>query len=1202
MNFREIFRFEFNYQLRRPSVWLYFFILLAFAFLLMRVAAPTDGSYMNAPAQVALLSVFANLVWLLMAASITGDAAARDIQTRMYPLIYTTPVSKAAYLFGRFFSAFMLHAIVQLAVPLGILLAVFMINTSAGAIETFRLSTYLSVYVFISLPVIFVATAVQFTVAVLNGRTIASYAASILLLFVSQFIGPMVAHFSGKWEIAKLIDLIGIVSLAREMETWTPIQKNTRLVTADSTFLLNRVLWMGVALGWLAFAYLRFQLRQPYPNNWLSRLIKGRKTTSSLPKQVTNKFPDAWLPHSSFVPAFNRTFGFYTHVRQILAIAQASFSQIAKSFAGLTIIALYGLITVVFGATIMQHIDVPLLPTTSQVINLITSPVSSVKTPLVIVPVLLVFYAGELVWREREARINELTDTTPVTEWSLFLGKLLGLGLIIIVWMLTLMLAGILLQLGLGYHNFEIPVYLQTLLGFQFIEYLLFACLVLAIHVCINHKYIGHLLAFGVLGLIAFAPKIGVHHKLLIFGASPAWSYTDIQGFGESVTPWLWFKAYWTGWSLLIIVVASLLWSRGKEEGFIRRLQQAKARFTRATRIVALMAAIFVVASGGYIFYNTNLLNDYQVVSDNKARLGAYEKLYGKYRYIPQPRITGTNLYVDVYPEEERVIIRGTYSLVNYTNTPIDTIHLAVASGVKTKVINFNKPARFILEDAQLGHNSYRLEQPLQPSDSINLNFEVYYQQKGFTNNGVNTAVGKNYTYFTSKDWLPAIGYQPIRELTNARDRQQYGLPPHPAIPALEDKNARLGRPDAERINFNAVVSTTKNQTAVLPGKLQRKWTIGERQYFHYKTDIPIPNDYALFSANYGIYKAQWKGIEIEIFHHPSHTANLSRMVRGIQAALNYGASHFGSYPYKYLRLIERSSQHIGLHAEATTIDYTEGFSYLNIDNKQKGTDLVFAVVAHEVAHQWWGNQLIPARVEGSPLISEGLAVYTEMQVVEETYGQDQLNRLLTTLRKMYEMPHTRASVPLLRASDSFLAYRKGPFALYAMSKYIGKQQMNVALRSFFNKYGGGEPPLPTTLDLYHELKIVTPDSLQTLLHDFFEVNTFWQFKIEQAKAIQTPKGNWQVILDIEVQKQVVHQNGKETVLPMHDWVEIGAFSGSGHETKSMNPIYLQKHQIGSGKQKLIFTVPHKPTRVGVDPHYLLTDPTQQDNSRVIKY
>jgi hypothetical protein len=274
---------------------------------------------------------------------------------------------------------------------------------------------------------------------------------------------------------------------------------------------------------------------------------------------------------------------------------------------------------------------------------------------------------------------------------------------------------------------------------------------------------------------------------------------------------------------------------------------------------------------------------------------------------------------------------------------------------------------------------------------------------------------------------------------------------------------------------------------------------------------------------------------------------------------------------------------------EAATVEYGEGFSLLNPGNGPQELDIVFAVVAHAVARGWWGMQVAPADVEGAGLLSVSLETYSAMRVVEETLGPEHLRRYLLSLREGFGPPRTRAAPPLLRATDSFSYSRKGPFALFAMHEYIGKDRVDDALRSLLKKHGSGVPPLPTSLDLYRELQAVTPDSFQYLLHDLFEKNTFWEFETERATAQQTEAGAWQVTLDVRGRKIVVDEAGVETEVSMDDWIEVGVFDEG-------EP-YLQKHRIGSGKQTITVTVPQKPARAGIDPRHLLSDLGESDNN-----
>jgi hypothetical protein len=49
MKFREIFRFEFRYQLRHVSTWLLFAVFLLFGFMILRMVTLTDETHLNAP-------------------------------------------------------------------------------------------------------------------------------------------------------------------------------------------------------------------------------------------------------------------------------------------------------------------------------------------------------------------------------------------------------------------------------------------------------------------------------------------------------------------------------------------------------------------------------------------------------------------------------------------------------------------------------------------------------------------------------------------------------------------------------------------------------------------------------------------------------------------------------------------------------------------------------------------------------------------------------------------------------------------------------------------------------------------------------------------------------------------------------------------------------------------------------------------------
>ena len=1213
--FAEIFRFELHYQLRHVSTWLLFAIAFLFGFFILRMITLTDDTHLNAPGTIAFFTVFGSVIWVIIGGGIAGEAATRDLQTHMHPFTYTAPVSKFSYLAGRFAGALTLNACILLFLYAGMVLSFYGPGARTGFIGPFRLASYLTNFAFLALPTVLVTTSIQFALAALTGRAISGYIASILIIIFSQFGGTTV-RFLLEWKVlGSLMDLLG-TSIMADMEGWTPLEKNTRLITLEGIWLWNRVLWLTITAASLTITYYKFALTHVGDDSrWRSFFRRRSETkkqklnTTSPPKITTEIIP---------IPTIERPFHFSTNVSQTLAIASASFKMIAKSWGGLTLVALLAIGTGLFATEYMEWFGVPLIARTQEVLTIITPSLNSLRTQWIIIPLLTIFYAGKLVWREREAGTHELTDTMPLRESVMFLGKFLGLSFIIILWVAFLMLAGIINQLVMAYHNFEIDVYLKALFGMQLINYLLFALLVFVLHVFVNQKYIGYIMGICAYAFILFASMIGVEHNLLIYASDTGWSYSDMRGFAPFIKPWLSFKFYWASWALFLGLFATLFWVRNKETQLRLRILQAKHRF-KQHRIILLVAVVLLVASGSFIYYNTNVLHTYLSSADRMQLRAEYERRYGQYEHTPQPALAAVNFQVEIYPEEETAEIRGTYHLINRDKVSISSIYLSTVPLTTMNTISFDQAFTPAVVDDKRGFHIYKLNNPLKPGDSLNMRFHIQIKRNGFSNHGADVSVIGNGSHITSDDWMPAIGYDEDRRVRLAVDREKFALPPRALRPSLYDMQARHDTRHASLIEFEAVVSTAPDQVAVAPGALQRTWVTGGRRYFHYKTNAPINNDYAFFSAKYALHEAEWvpssrtsqdsraasiedeiemEPVLIQIYHHPTHRENVARMMKSAKASLDYYSREFGQYPYSNFRVLERPGAGRGMHADPMTIDYQEGYALMN--PKPGGLDLPYHIMAHEVAHQWWGlAKLVPAAVEGSGFLVESLATYSAMQVVEETLGYDHLQRYLSQMRLEYEVPHSRAAPPLLQANNAFMNYRKGPFALFAMRHYIGQERVNDALRNMLKK-STLEGPLPTTLDFYRELRAITPDSLHYLAHDLFAANTFWELEAEIAKAIPAGEDTWQVSLEVEARKVTVDSIGNETNIPMNDWIEIGVYAPRKKGESSSRVLYLQKHRIASGKQTIIVKVEGRPARAGIDPNHLLIDLELENNTKKV--
>jgi hypothetical protein len=491
-----------------------------------------------------------------------------------------------------------------------------------------------------------------------------------------------------------------------------------------------------------------------------------------------------------------------------------------------------------------------------------------------------------------------------------------------------------------------------------------------------------------------------------------------------------------------------------------------------------------------------------------------------------------------------------------------------------------------VVADEKHGHEIYALDEPLLPGDSMTLSFDVQFEPRGFRNsglrsNGAGQAILENGTYLTSSA-LPTIGYSPMRELWSAADRRKQGLPRQLTLPPPTDIDplATIG-PGA---TFDAIVSTDADQVAVAPGELRRTWTEAGRRYFHYVSDVPISGMHVFFSANYAVHREQWQDVDVQVFLHPGHTKHVERLLRGVRAALDYYSAQFGRYPYRFLQVVEQPGNFFGMGVDGSGV-ITGGEGFFLLDPQREGLDAIFEVVGHEVGHQWWGMQLKAAFTEGGGVISEGLAWYSTMQLVKHTKDREALRQLMSFMREPNPWPPIRTGLPLLRAMDPWANYRKGPYAMYALAEYVGEDRVNGALRTLVEKKTSS---LATTLDMYRELQAVTPDSLQSLLGDLFERNTFWTFDTKSASAVQTATGEWQVTFEVDAHKVHADSAGSETEVPINDMIEMGIFAPAQPGQILGKPLYLQKHRVRTGTQTITITVKERPARGGIDPYSLL--------------
>lgn len=1172
----EVFRFEIDYRLRQPSSLVYAAILLGIPFLMMH-AINGSSQLLNAPEMVMTASMILGNLGILVSAAIFGDAAARDVSSRMYSLFYTSPLRESDYIIGRYLGALVVNAVLLLGIPLGLLLASVMPYLDPGKFGPPQIAAYVQAYFLVLLPNLVLIGACMFSAAVFTRRSLATYASGIAVFVVTIVIGDLTNSLSPR--LAALADPLGSTSIQSVMRSWVPAERNVRLIGWPQIVLWNRALWIAVASGVIAWTAARFRFKHPVNiarRGWWQRpgvADTAPDRISAIDLQET-AFADEGKP---------RSFTFEARVRQTLEVAVRSWREIAATPASLVILAGTLVFVFAFGWDVGTEVyGTSTWPVTQLVAGTV---LSGAVAP--IMAMLIAIFAGELVWRERDRGMSDITSVTPVSNAVAIGGRFLALVGMLIVLQAVLAGAGMLLQAVRGYHHYEPLVYLKLLFGVKLVDYVLLAALAMTVHVVVNNKYVGHLLVLTFVVFKTFAGLVGLRHNMLIYGSDPGWIWTDFNGIAPFVSGFVWFKVYWAAWALLLSVITSLFWIRGSEQGLGRRIALARQRLNRSTLRFASAAAVLVVSLSGFVFYNTNVLHVYESPDVQMERQAEYERKYKRFEDVPQPALTSAKLNVEMYPSRQAVELTGTFRFVNRTTRPIDTLHVMLHTEVETRSVVFDRLARAVLDDSVQGYRIYSLERALAPGDSIAMTFDIAQHSRGFRNDGAPTQVTSNGSYI-DRTWLPILGYRAGRELSDNDTRRKHGLPPREPPPSAGDVETRAtGSSAIELVDVETTVGTDSGQTAITSGTLVKEWRASGRQYFQYRTELPTRFGGAILSADYAVRASEWNGVPLRVLYHPAHVVNVDRMLQSMGASLGYYSQQFGPYQFHELNVVEFPRYQAFARAHPAMIAFSEGSAFLTrVDSGE--VDRTFFVVAHETAHQWWGGQVIPLGVPGASMVSETLAQYSAIMVLETVYGREMAQKFVDYHADEYRRGRsvfTNREVPLLDVErQSYVYYFKGGLAMYTLRDRLGADAVNGALRRFREKYAGTSAPPATSRALYAELQSITPDSLRPLLSDLFEHITMWDIRTDSVTAQPDGAGGWRVKLYVDASKARADSVGRQTPIPMNDLVEIGVF-GSGSAERLSDVLYLAQHRIQSGKSTIEVRVPRRPAIAGMDPY-----------------
>ena len=1193
--------FELRSRLKLLSTWVYFLVFFALALLwiaaaggLFKEANISFGSgkvFVNSPFALAQTVAILGMFGITVMAAVMGRAVQQDVEYRSQAFFFTAPIGKLQYLGGRFIGAFVVLVVVFSAIGLGAFAATLLPGMDAERLGPNRWAAYLLPYATVLLPNTLLIGAVFFSLAAVTRKMLPVYIGSVLIL-LGWLIAQQLMRDADNRTLAALVDPFGSRAVGVLTEYWTIAERNTRLVPLEGVLLWNRSLWLGVALVVSAVLAWRFSFSSA------SETGPGRR----------RKLADAAADPSPAAPAAP-TQAPSVHVRAATGIdawrlvphrAWLEFRETTKNIY-FAVLVFAGLLFLVFASTTVGDVfGTSTWPVTFQMTGLVSGSFAAFML------IIVAFYAGELVWRERDNRLDQISDALPTPTWLPLVSKLLALMLVPAVLQALLMLCGIAIQAAKGYTRFEPGLYLYELFTIDLVNYWFICALAIAVHSIASHKYVGHFVMIVYYVVLLFAGQLGLEHNLYKFGSVPAAVYSDINGYGHFLLRVRAFQAYWGAASLLLLVAAYLAWTRGTASSWRERVAQARARVTLPTVAVGSVAALAFAGLGAFIFCNTNILNHYRTTIDAQADQVRYEKRFKPLAAEPQPKITSAKLDVDLFPAEQRVRIRGRFGLKNTNAVPVTMLLINFAAGRDLDVhrLELGVPVAQEEEDKDLGVRRLRLASPLPPGAETTLDFDLEQATLGFRNEGSNTAVVANGSFLNGRAILPVIGYVEGAELERDQDRKKFGLAPKERMRDRDDP-AGLAvsglSADADFIDYEATVSTVPDQIAISPGYLQREWIEGGRRYFHYRMDAPIANFYAFQSARYAVKKDVWHGpsgdVAIEIYYQPGHEFNLDSMVAATKDSLADFSTRFGPYQYRQFRIVEFPRYESFAQSFPNTIPFSEAIGFIARvrPDDPKDIDYPYYVTAHEAAHQWWGHQVMSGDVQGGSMLIESMAQYSALMVMKKKFGAAKMRRFLAYELNRYLRGRAfeqKKELPLSRVENQpYIHYAKGSLVMYALADYLGEEKLDGAIRAFRDAHAFKGPPYPSSSELVARIREVTPPELQYVIDDLFEKIVVYDNRAVSATMKPLPGGRFEVTMKVVASKRVADELGKESDVPLADTIDVGVVDDKG------DAILVERKKISQEESTFTMTVDRKPAKAGIDPLNKLIDRRPNDNT-----
>jgi ABC-type transport system involved in multi-copper enzyme maturation permease subunit len=1051
--FLTVLRADLAFHTRRPMFWIWTSTLVLLAWGMstgqMRIQSgdtSVGGTRAWITSEFAVAKQLAPLTLILYAfflAIIAGMSIIQDDEWRLGDLLHSTPLKPAEYVWGKF-AAVLCCSLAVLAVHLIAMAFFFHLLPSAAAKEIrgpFQVFNYLRPAVVFSLPIIILLSGTALAIGEWGRRAILVFVIPLGLLMVDAF---FLWNWSPGWldprlnHILMLLDPSGLRWLN---ETWLKVDRgvsfyNTVAIPYDAGFLISRLALGLLGLGAVVLC-----------QGHLTQTLRGRPARVSPrsfallpPGSATEVAIHSPLRSLGNLGMTGRPPGLFAGA---LCVARNELAEIVFSPGLYLFVPLILLQTINSSLLQVGHLDTPLLITSG------SFAVAAMSQLATCVCLLLLWYTVESMEREQSTRLVEICYASPVQTGSLLLGKSVALAAVGGTIVLVTGLAGLICILVQGRVSFQLQPFALLWGLLLFPTFLVWTAFVITVQTITRNRYTTYAVALCVFAFTAFRLLTGEINWL---GNWPLWDavrWSDISVLELDRLALVLSRTLVLGTTVFFLVI-TLRFFRRRETDPTRIVHQIRPRALLATCLRLLPWALVPLVTGCWLGLELGWGREGE--SAKKQTKDYWRKNVATYRDARVPDLEHVAIDLELFPERGRYRVQGSYNLVNRGAEPLREILLTAGQHWEHLSWTFDDKPHSPIDRARL--LLFVPANPLAQGQSARIGFQhegAIPQGISKRGGGLNEFILPSGVVLTSfgLSIVPVLGY--VEDL-GIDDENRFESREYPDDFYRGQTNSFVGSrsPFTTRMRITGPADFTMNSVGIKTADA----VDGNRRTVVWESDHPV--------SFYNVIAGRWevkRGAGTEVYYHRGHPYNVDEIVDCLDNARTFYSDWFFPYPWKELKLSEFPGLATYAQGFPTNISFSEGVGFLTRNSAE--IHFAYEITAHEAAHQWWGNIVTPGKGPGGNILSEGMAHFSTILLLEQCKGLASRIDFCKRLEANYaNNRHPDSERPLVkidgsRGGDTTVTYDKGGLVFWMLLNQMGRERALQGLHEFITTYHG---------------------------------------------------------------------------------------------------------------------------------------------------